>query len=140
MSTTTTRTAHATMSFTDWQEDPGWDTGAPLPRLAQATVTFTYEGDLNATSSCRYTLSYGTDGEGSAVGFEAVSGTLDGRAGSFVLRHDAAFTANGVAYTFTVVPGSGLGELEGLVGEGTCTAEHGAEASAWSLTYQHQEG
>lgn len=139
MSTTTTRTAHATMGFSDWQEDPAWGDDAPLPRLAQATVTFSYEGDLQATSTCRYTLSYGPDGQGNALGFETVEGTLEGRTGGFVLRHDAAFTATGVDYTFTVVPGSGTGELTGLLGEGNCTAEHGAEASAWALTYQVDE-
>ena len=139
MTTTTTRTAHATMGFSDWQEDPAWGDDAPLPRLAQATVTFAYQGDLEATSTCRYTLSYGPDGQGSAVGFEAVDGTLHGRAGTFVLRHDAAFSATGVRYAFAVVPGSGTGELAGLLGQGDCTADHGAEASAWELTYQLEE-
>lgn len=132
----TTATAHATMSFADWTEDPPWDGDPPLPRLASSSVTFTYTGDLIATSQCRYALSYAADGAGHAIGFEAVEGTLAGLSGAFVLRHDAEFTATGVAYLVTVVPDSATGELTGLLGEGTCQAEHGAEDSSWSLTYR----
>ncbi len=129
-------TAIATMSFSSWDEDPGWGPDAPLPRLAQAVVAFGYDGDLAATGDCRYTLSYGADGQGTALGFETVTGTLGHRAGSFVLRHEAAFTATGVEVTFTVVEGSGTGDLAGIGGSGRCHAEHGSQASSWSLDYE----
>ncbi|CAN5494211.1 DUF3224 domain-containing protein [soil metagenome] len=134
--TNSTRTAHATMSFSSWDEDPGWGPDAPLPRLAQALVAFAYEGDLTATSSCRYSLSYGLDGRGTAVGFEAVDGALDGMAGGLVIRHEAAFTPDGVELSFEVVEGSGTGGLEGITGSGTSVADHGSPTSPWSLTYR----
>ncbi len=129
-------TANAKMSFSSWDEDPAWGDDAPLPRLARALVAFGYEGDLAAISTCRYTLSYGPDGRGTALGFEAVEGSLEGRAGGFVLRHEASFTATGVDVSFTIVPGSGTGDLAGISGSGTVTAEHGSQESAWSLSYE----
>jgi len=134
--TSTERTANATMSFSSWDEDPGFGPDAPLPRLAQALVAFGYEGDLVATSSCRYSLSYGADGRGTAVGFEAIDGTLDGAVGGFVIRHEAAFTPDGVQLSFDVVEGSGTGALAGITGSGTSVADHGSQASPWTLTYQ----
>lgn len=133
--TTSTRSANATMSFSRWDEDPGFGPDAPLPRLAQALVAFAYVGDLVATSSCRYSLSYGPDGHGTALGFEAIDGTLHGVDGGFVIRHEATFTPDGVTLAFDVVDGSGTGGLEGITGSGTSVADHGSQASPWSLAY-----
>ena len=78
---------------------------------------------------------HGPDGRGTALGFEAVEGLLEGRTGGFVLCHEASFTATGVDVSFTIVPGSGTGDLADISGSGTVTAEHGSQESAWSLTY-----
>lgn len=129
-------TANATMSFSNWDEDPPSGDDAPLPRLAQALAAFGYEGDLDANSTCRYTLSYGPDGQGTAVGFEAVEGSLGGRTGGFVLRHEASFTASEVEISFTIVPGSGTADLTGISGSGAVTAILGSQDSAWSLSYE----
>ncbi|QXC59593.1 DUF3224 domain-containing protein [Aquihabitans sp. G128] len=136
MTSTTTRTANATMSFSKWDEEPGWGPDAPLPRLAQADVAFGYEGDLVAQGSCRYSLSYGADGRGTALGFEAIEGSLDGVEGGFVIRHEAAFTPDGVELSFAIVEGSGTGGLAGIAGSGRSTADHGSQSSPWSLTYE----
>ncbi len=47
---------------------------------------------------------------------ETVHGTLDGRAGSFMLQHSSTMTRGEPAQSITVVPDSGTGALAGLAG------------------------
>jgi Protein of unknown function (DUF3224) len=93
------------------------------PRYAHAHVSFEYAGVIEGTSLCDYLLYYAGEGfEGAgqtAPGFERIEGSVEGRKGSFVLRHEVGYGANGVQGSFTVVPGSGTGELSGLTGSGT---------------------
>src|SRR5918993_1048560 len=87
-----TTTSTATGTPTNWEETPSYGTDAPLPRLAQAEVTFAYEGDLQGTGECRYLFRYGPTGDSEILGFEHVEGALRGRTGSFNLRHEGTFT------------------------------------------------
>src|SRR5688500_5279793 len=102
-----------TMRFTSWDETPGFGPDAPLPRLATAEVAFAYDGALTATSTCRYVLSYGAGGTGEGRGYETATGRLGDDEGSFVLRHRALFTAEGVTTEAEVVEGSATGALAG---------------------------
>ncbi|TQJ04903.1 DUF3224 domain-containing protein [Amycolatopsis cihanbeyliensis] len=93
------------------------------PRFAHAHATFTYTGVIEGSSACDYLMYYageGFAGDGqTAPGFERIEGSVDGREGSFVVRHTVRYGASGVEGTWTVVPGSGTGELAGLGGSGT---------------------
>ena len=78
-----------------------------------------YHGALTAVSRGRM-LAFRTETEGSAgyTAMEQVSGTLDGRKGSFVLLHHGLMKAGTpVEWGVTVVPDSGTEELAGLSGE-----------------------
>jgi hypothetical protein len=63
-------------------------------------------------------LSAGTVTQGSAgyVAIDQVTGTLDGRAGSFVLQHSGTMNRGVPGLSITVVPDSGTAELVGLSG------------------------
>jgi hypothetical protein len=50
------------------------------------------------------------------VALERVTGTLEGRKGSFLLMHNGTMTRDGQHLSITVAPGSGTGELVGLSG------------------------
>ena len=52
----------------------------------------------------------------SSFAVERVDGTLDGRAGTFILQHSATMTRGAPQLSIGVVPDSGTGELAGLVG------------------------
>ena len=56
-------------------------------------------------------------GSGGYVAIERVSGTLEGRKGSFVLIHRGIMTGGEQELSLTVVPDSGSGELVGLAGK-----------------------
>jgi hypothetical protein len=47
---------------------------------------------------------------------ERVDGTLEGRAGTFLLQHSGTMTRGAAQLSIGVVPDSGTGELLGLVG------------------------
>jgi hypothetical protein len=129
-------TATGTATFTTWDEDPPYGEGAPLPRVASATVAFRYEGDLSGASTSRSVLSYGPDGAGTAVGFEEFRGRLGDVEGTFVLRHEDVFGPEGVTTRWEVVPGSGTGGLAGYTGSGGYQVGHGSSTWTWVLDYE----
>lgn len=77
-------------------------------------------GDLEGTSKGEM-VTAGTDVKGSAayVALERVTGTLNGRAGTFVLQHAGTMTSTSQQLLITVVPDSGTGQLIGLTGKFT---------------------
>lgn len=68
------------------------------------------------------------------TGLERVTGSLGGRRGSFVLKHDGIFEGGLAKTAWSVVPGSGTGELTGLSGTGGFASGH-AEESPVTLDY-----
>lgn len=76
-----------------------------------------FHGDLQATSEGQM-LTAMTDVKGSAayVAIERVTGTLDGRRGSFALQHTGIMNRGVPQLTITVVPDSGTDGLAGLSG------------------------
>src|SRR3954452_22006102 len=93
------------------------------PRVAYAHATFAYEGVIEGESICDLLLYYAGEGyesgETTSPSFERFEGKVDGREGTFVVKHEFTFDAQGIASTFSVVPGSGTGDLAGLTGSGT---------------------
>jgi len=85
--------------------------------LGRMTIDKQFHGDLDATSKGEM-LTAMTDTKGSAgyVAIERVTGKLRGKAGSFVLQHNATMDRGTPALNIVVVPDSGSGELTGLTG------------------------
>ena len=85
--------------------------------LARMSLDKRFHGALEAASTGEM-LSSGNPASGSAgyVAMETVRGTLDGRAGSFVMQHSSTLTRGEPAQSITVVPDSGTGALTGLSG------------------------
>jgi Protein of unknown function (DUF3224) len=96
---------------------PAYDTaeGSPLGRMS---IEKQFHGDLEATSKGEM-LSAMTAVKGSAgyVAMERVTGTLNGRSGSFILQHSATMMRGAPQLNITVVPDSGTGELTGIAGK-----------------------
>lgn len=95
----------------------GMNEEAEETMLGRMSIDKQFHGDLEATSKGEM-LSAGTAVEGSAgyVAIEKVSGTLNGRSGSFILQHNATMNRGTPQLNIMVVPDSGTGELEGLAG------------------------
>jgi Protein of unknown function (DUF3224) len=77
-----------------------------------------FHGDFEATSKVQM-LTAMTEVKGSAgyVAMERVTGTLNGRSGSFVLQHSGTMTRGVQQLSVTVVPDSGTGQLVGITGK-----------------------
>ena len=76
-----------------------------------------FHGALDAASVV-HMLAVGTDVPGSAayVAIERLSGTLDGRSGTFFLQHNGIMNRGAASLSLSIVPDSGTGELQGISG------------------------
>ena len=85
--------------------------------LGRMSLAKEFRGALVATSTGEM-LAFRSTTPGSAgyVAMETVRGTLDGRAGSFVLQHSSTMTRGEPTQSITVVPDSGTDALTGLAG------------------------
>jgi hypothetical protein len=94
-----------------------------------------FHGDLEGTSKGEM-LAVGTAMNGSAgyVAMEQVTGTLNGRSGSFALQHTGTMTRGAPQLSVTVVPDSGTGELSGLSGKMTINIVDGKHLYEFEYT------
>lgn len=108
------------------QPDDGYADGKSLGRL---TIDKTFHGELAGTSRGQM-LSAMSAVKGSAgyVAIERVTGTLAGRAGSFVLQHSGTMNRGNGTLALTVVPDSGTDALEGLRGSMQIIIEGGVHS------------
>jgi len=91
-----------------------YDEGTTLSRY---TLDKQYHGDLEAISQGEM-LTAGTSVKGSAgyVAIERVSGTVNGRKGTFVLQHTGTMNRGALQLSVSAVPDSGTDQLTGLTG------------------------
>ena len=118
--------ANARFSIKGWAEKP-YSEGQDLPKLTRAGVTKTFTGDIEGEGQVEYLMMYRSDGSATFVGLERVVGRIAGKAGSFVLQRIGMFEGGLAKESYSVIPGSGTGELMGLRGEGTSAVGHGNE-------------
>jgi hypothetical protein len=115
MTTTTGR-----FDLTSWDEEAYDD--AEGARLVKVRNTKTFEGGISGTSTTELLQAIAGDGGAAYVGIERVTAEIDGRKGTFVLRHSASMTPDGGGdMRVDVVAGSATGDLAGLGGELTIT-------------------
>lgn len=116
---------HATGTFdveiTPEAQAPGKNGALPTSRMA---IAKTFSGGMSGIAH-GIMLAAGAPKPGSAAAYVAIDqfqGTVDGRAGGFVLLHRGTMTrAGGGELIVTVAPDTGTGALEGI--EGTLTIE-----------------
>ena len=105
--------------------------GTPIGRFA---LDKQFHGDLEAKSKGEM-LGAGDPAKGSAgyVAMEQVTGTLNGRKGSFALEHIGSMDASGFKLAVAVVPGSGTAQLTGIAG--TMTIAQAAGKHSYTFDY-----
>ena len=120
------RSANARFAIKSWDEKP-YSEGQDLPKLTRAAVTKTFTGDIEGEGQVEYLMMYRSDGSATFVGLERIVGRIAGKAGTFVLQRTGVFEGGQAKESYSVIPGSGTGELRGLRGEGTSAVGHGNE-------------
>jgi len=126
--------ANARFTIQSWDEKP-YSEGPDQPKLTKAAVAKTYTGDIDGEAHVEYLMMYRSDGTASFVGLERFAGRLAGRTGTFVLQRTGVFEGGQAKESYSVVPGSATGELQGLTGEGASSVGHGKEYP-FTLSYQ----
>lgn len=112
----TRMTTHISGSF-DVKLIPQEDKDDPSG-VARLLLDKAFHGDLDATSRGQMLgLRTANNTSGGYVALEKVTGSLQGRKGSFYFQHYGVGKRGVNTLTLAVVPDSGTGELEGLTGE-----------------------
>jgi hypothetical protein len=117
-----------TVQVADWSETAYVEVEGQT-RLARAVAPATFAGALEGEGQSDWLLAYPADGSASFVGLQNFEGALEGRAGSFVLQMSGTFDEAGPHVVWSVVPGSGTGDLVGLSGAG------GYDSADFTLDY-----
>jgi hypothetical protein len=103
--------------------------------LGRMSIDKQFHGDLEANSKGEMLSALtGTEGSAGYVAIEQVSGTLQGRTGTFVLQHSGTMTRGEPQLTITVVPDSGTGQLVGLAGKMTINIAEGKHSYDFEYT------
>ncbi|HEX5602430.1 MAG TPA: DUF3224 domain-containing protein [Pyrinomonadaceae bacterium] len=87
--------------------------------VGRMTIDKQFQGDLLGTSKGQMLMASSESVKNSAgyVAIEKVTGTLNGRRGSFYLQHNGVMTRGAGELTITVIPDSGTDQLVGLRGK-----------------------
>jgi len=127
------KSANARFAIKSWDEKP-YSEGQDLPRLTRASVMKTFTGDIEGEGQVEYVMMYRGDGSATCVGLERVVGRIGGKSGTFVLQRIGVFENGQAKESYSVIPGSATGELQGLRGDGSTAVGHGVE-HPFSLNY-----
>ena len=85
--------------------------------IMRMSIDKAFHGQLEGTSQGEFLSAMGSEkGSAGYVAMERVTGTLDGKTGSFALMHRGLMTRGTPELKVTVVPDSGTGELVGISG------------------------
>jgi Protein of unknown function (DUF3224) len=128
-------TSHASGTFDVKLMPQAGEDGADAG-LGRMSIDKQFHGDLEGTSKGFMLSSAATvvKGSGGYVAMERVTGTLKGRAGSFVLQHSGTMTRGTPQLSVTVVPDSGTGQLTGLAGTLTIKIDQGKHSYEFDYT------
>jgi hypothetical protein len=128
------QTANARFAIKSWDEKP-YSEGQDLPKMTRASVSKTFTEDIEGEGQVEYLMMYRADGTATFVGLERITGRIAGKSGSFVLQRTGVFENGQAKESYSVVPGSGTGQLLGLRGEGRSAVGHGSE-HPFALDYE----
>jgi hypothetical protein len=128
-------TAHASGTFEVKVTPENSEGKTESATFGRMSIDKQFHGDLEGTSKGEM-LTAGTEVKGSAgyVALEKVSGTLQGRSGTFMLQHGGTMTRGVPQLTITVVPDSGTGQLAGLAGKMTIKIADGKHSYDFEYT------
>ena len=121
--------ADAVITVHDYQP-AAYDESAEGPALTRIHVEESFSGDIAGDGVAEFLQAARADGWASFAGIERVTGTVAGRAGTFLLQDAGTVQDNIVSGEWFVIPGSGTGELAGLRGTGGFSANLGEGAQA----------
>ena len=119
---------------TGWEPEPLELGGDGAVTFSRVTLRKTFSGPMTGTSVVAMTAATVGAAPAGYVAVEQVTGTLEGRAGGFVLQHTGVVDGAGQRTSGLVLPGTGIGELAGL--RGTVELVHDQGGAVLTLDYE----
>ena len=113
----------AKLKIESWDEKPYREL-SDGGKLIRADVLLSGPGDGLTSATFEALMFYRADGTSDYVTLMHITGTLDGRPGSFVLQGHGTYDGTTARAQSQVVPGSGTGELAGLNGTAESVSSH----------------
>lgn len=126
--------ADGTYTMQEWNEEPLREL-VPPQKCTRVEAHGPMEGALNGEAQTFYVLAYITKDSGTYSGYTYFKGSVDGREGSFVMADEGTFDPKSAKTKWTIVDGSGTGDLVGISGTGGFSATHGLTVE-FTLNYQ----
>jgi hypothetical protein len=127
------RTARGTFTVTLVPQPA--DTHADGTRMGRMTIDKRFTGDLEATGLGQMLTGMGgIKGSAAYSAIERITGTLQGRRGSFIVQHTGVMARGAQSLRITVVPDTGTDELAGITGEMSIVIEGGVHS--YAFTYE----
>ena len=110
--------------------------GGPFDRLF---LDKKFHGDLEGSSNGQMLATLlEIEGSGGYVALESVTGSLNGKRGSFVLQHKGTMRKGSYVLQVTVVPDSGTDQLVGISGSMTIIIEGGKHSYVFEYTLDNK--
>jgi len=101
------------------------------PTLGEVHLSETFSGDIEGESPVRALQVLREDHSARLVSMQRFRGKLNGRQGTFVLQGSEIVEQGKIKATWSVVPGSGTGDLTGVRGEGGFEGDFGKGSDGW---------
>jgi hypothetical protein len=121
-------TAKGSFQVSKWEENTYEEIGGGA-KLTKVSIVQDFSGDLEAAVAWEGQMYYRADGTAVYNGLLRFVATLEGREGSFVATTSGGYDGETATTDWTVVTGSGAGDLVGIGGRGTATAGAGTEGT-----------
>jgi uncharacterized protein DUF3224 len=104
-------------------------------RLTRSGGTQAFSGDIEGSGRIEWLMCYRSDRTAEFVGLQEIEGAIDGKRGEFVLTSVGSHDGVQSKGEWTIVSGSGKGELAGIAGGGTWKAGPGPQGT-FELSYE----
>lgn len=116
------------------QTTDGYDEDGMLGRM---TIDKQLHGDIEGTSIGQMlTAGAAAKGSGAYVAVERVTGSVNGRQGTFAMHHVGVMNRGAPSLSISVVPDSGTGELVGLAGTFVINIESGKHSYVFDYSLE----
>ena len=109
-------TLHATSAFTITGWEPTTIDERDGVSLTRTKVRKIFTGDIEGTSVAELLMAGAPNDFAAYVGFERIECRLNGRAGGFILHHNATSARGEQSASWTIMANSGTGELQSISG------------------------
>jgi hypothetical protein len=130
----------ATYAPTKWDEQPYEQISTEM-KMTRASAEFAFKGQMEGQGLVEYLMFYKHvddhdphKSEAAYVGLIRFKGSLNGKAGSFVMEDRGTFEGRTAKSALMIIPGSGTDELKGIGGTGTYVAT--PQRCQCDLTYE----